>query len=89
MATTRRVYTWNSGGVTLSVGKLPTSNGNNYGPVACPSAGNLLTSSVATALSAEDMKMCGATGKWVYFNAINLLLDSALLEMLDPADSLV
>lgn len=78
VATTRRVYTWNSGGVTLSVGKLPTSNGNNYGPVACPSVGNLLTSSVATALSAEDMKMCGATGKWVYFNAINLLLDSNL-----------
>ncbi|CAE7945367.1 unnamed protein product [Symbiodinium sp. KB8] len=74
VATTRRTYQWNTN-PTLSIGKLPTSNGNNYGPVACPAYDTLL--STAT-ISASDMKMCGATGKWTYFNAVNLLNDASL-----------
>jgi len=74
VATTRRTYQWNTN-PTLSIGKLPTSNGNNYGPVACPAGDTLLS---AATISASDMKMCGATGKWTYFNAINLLNDANL-----------
>ncbi|CAE7578247.1 unnamed protein product [Symbiodinium natans] len=75
VATTRRTYTWSTGGVTLSTGKLPTSNGNNYGPVACPAQNTLLSDA---SISASDLKMCGATGKWVYYNAVNLLNDASL-----------
>jgi len=74
VASTRRTYQWNTN-PTLSIGKLPTSNGNNYGPVACPAGDTLLS---AATISASDMKMCGATGKWTYFNAINLLNDANL-----------
>ena len=47
----------------------------NRGPVACPAHDTLL---IAATISASDMKMCGATGKWTYFNAINLLNDANL-----------
>ena len=63
-------------GYEYSVGSLPTSNGNNYGPVACPSTNNLMTSSKATGITAENLRMCGSTGKWVYYNAVNLLVDA-------------
>jgi hypothetical protein len=56
-------------------GELPTSNGNNYGPVACPSSGNALTSATATGITAEDLRMCGNTGKWAYYNGYNFLED--------------
>jgi hypothetical protein len=64
-------------GYSYSVGKLPTSNGNNYGPVACPSTNNLMTAAKATGITAENLRMCGSTGKWVYYNAVNLLLDAS------------
>jgi len=63
-------------GYEYSVGSLPTSNGNNYGPVACPSTNNLMDSSKATGITAENLRMCGSTGKWVYYNAVNLLVDA-------------
>ncbi|CAK9073885.1 unnamed protein product [Durusdinium trenchii] len=78
IATLKRTYTWSTGGVTVSVGSLPTSNGNNYGPVACPGSNLVLTSTEATAISPLDLKVCGSTGKWVYWNAINLLVDQSL-----------
>jgi hypothetical protein len=65
-------------GYSYSVGKLPTSNGNNYGPVACPSTGKALDSAAATGITAENLRMCGPTGKWTYFNAVNLLEDRGL-----------
>lgn len=64
-------------GYAYSVGKLPTSDGNNYGPVACPSSNNLMTAAKATAITPENLRMCGATGKWVYYNAVNLLVDAS------------
>jgi len=76
------VATWSkgasgsSGDISYSVGSLPTSDGNNYGPVACPSSGNAMTSSAATGITAANLRMCGSTGKWVYYNAVNLLVDA-------------
>lgn len=67
-----------SNSISYSIGKLPTSNGNNYGPVACPGTGNLLTSEKAKGISAEDLRMCGSTGKWTYYNGLNFLLDKDL-----------
>jgi len=75
VATLSRTYTWNNAEVTVA--KLPTSNGNNYGPVACPTRDNLIDSTIATALSGSDMKMCGSTAQWVYYNAVNLLMDAS------------
>lgn len=77
------VGTWSKSTTTggndvVSVGKLPTSNGNNYGPVACPSTGNAMDSAKATGITAANLRMCGSTGKWVYFNAVNLLQDRGL-----------
>ena len=57
---------------TWQVSMTVTLNG---GPVACPAHDTLL---IAATISASDMKMCGATGKWTYFNAISLLNDANL-----------
>jgi len=64
-----------SNSIEYSIGQLPTSDGNNYGPVACPGTNNAMDSSAATGITAENLRMCGSTGKWVYYNAINLLMD--------------
>eukprot|EP00928_Gymnodinium_smaydae_P087549 TRINITY_DN717_c0_g2_i1.p1 TRINITY_DN717_c0_g2~~TRINITY_DN717_c0_g2_i1.p1 ORF type:complete len:425 (+),score=80.53 TRINITY_DN717_c0_g2_i1:63-1337(+) len=64
-----------SGKVTYNFGKLPTIKGNNYGPKACPSSTTLVSASTA---SGEEMRMCGSTGKWVYFAAANLLMDKTM-----------
>jgi hypothetical protein len=61
-----------SGTNTYNFGKLPTIAGNNYGPEACPSATSLVSAVTATK---EMLRMCGSTGKWVYFGAANLLMD--------------
>jgi len=76
VATYKRTASGSSNNVAYSIGALPTSNGNNYGPVACPSTNNLMTSAAATAISAANLRMCGATGEWVYYNAVNLLVDA-------------
>jgi len=78
VATYSRATSGKSNSISYSVGNLPTSNGNDYGPVACPSRNNLLTSSTATGITAANLRMCGSTGKWVYYNAINLLKDASL-----------
>jgi len=78
VATYSRGASGSGSSISYSVGKLPTSNGNNYGPVACPSRNNLLTSSTATGITAANLRMCGSTGKWTYYNAINLLKDASL-----------
>jgi len=65
-----------SGTVTYNFGKLPTIAGNNYGPKACPSSTSLV--SAATGTSKEELRMCGNTGKWVYFGAANLLMDKSM-----------
>jgi len=65
-----------SGTNTYNFGKLPTISGNNYGPKACPSATTLV--SAATGTSKEELRMCGNTGKWVYFGAANLLMDKSM-----------
>jgi len=77
VATYNRASSGSSGGIEYSVGNLPTSNGNNYGPVACPSTNNLLTSATATGITAENLRMCGSTGKWAYYNAVNLMVDAS------------
>lgn len=64
-----------SGTNTYKYGNLPTSNGNNYGPKACPSTTTL---SSATSLTKAELRMCGSTGKWVYYNGINLLMDKSM-----------
>jgi len=64
-----------SNSIDYSIGQLPTSDGTNYGPVACPSTNNLMDSTAATGMTKENLRMCGSTGKWVYYNAINLLMD--------------
>lgn len=64
-----------SGTNTYSFGELPTGDGNNYGPKACPSATTL--SSAATETK-DELRMCGATGKWVYYNGVNLLMDKSM-----------
>lgn len=61
-----------SGTNTYKYGELPTIAGNNYGPKACPSSSTLASASSATK---EELRMCGKTGKWVYFGAANLLMD--------------
>jgi hypothetical protein len=61
-----------SGTNTYKYGELPTIAGNNYGPKACPSSSTLASASSATK---EELRMCGSTGKWVYFGAANLLMD--------------
>jgi len=78
VATYKKGSSGNSGGISYTVGNLPTSDGNNYGPVACPSTNNLMTSSTATGITAENLRMCGSTGKWTYYNAVNLLQDASL-----------
>lgn len=78
VATYKRSASGSSGGISYTVGGLPTSNGNNYGPVACPSTNKLMTSSTATGITAENLRMCGSTGKWTYYNAVNLLHDASL-----------
>mmetsp|Transcript_97871 Transcript_97871/g.209942 ORF Transcript_97871/g.209942 Transcript_97871/m.209942 type:complete len:421 (-) Transcript_97871:100-1362(-) len=78
VATYSKASSGSSGGISYSVGNLPTSDGNNYGPVACPSTNNLMTSSTATGITAENLRMCGSTGKWTYYNAVNLLRDESL-----------
>jgi len=65
-----------SGTNTYTYGKLPTIAGNNYGPKACPSATQLV--SAATGITKEELRMCGSTGKWVYFGAANLLMDKGM-----------
>lgn len=67
-----------SGGISYTIGMLPTAFGNNYGPVACPSSGNSMTSLTASAITKENLRMCGSTSKWVYWNAVNLLRDDSL-----------
>jgi len=64
-----------SGTNNYKYGNLPTSNGNNYGPKACPTANTL---SSATTLTKDELRMCGSTGKWVYYNGINLLMDKTM-----------
>jgi len=64
-----------SGTNTYNCGKLPTIEGANYGPKACPSATALASAALATK---EELRMCGATGKWVYFGAANLLMDKSM-----------
>jgi hypothetical protein len=61
-----------SGTNTYNFGELPTIAGNNYGPKACPSATKLVSGVTETM---AELRMCGATGKWVYFGAANLLMD--------------
>lgn len=68
-----------SNGKGYYYGDLPTSDGNNYGPVACPSTGNTLDSAKATAITAADLRMCGNTGKWLYVNGYNFMEDKPLL----------
>jgi len=77
VATYKRTSSGSSNGISYSIGALPTSDGNNYGPVACPSQNLKLTDAKATAMTAENLRMCGSTGKWVYYNAINLLVDAS------------
>lgn len=67
-----------SNGKGYYYGHLPTSDGNNYGPVQCPSSNNGLDSAGATAISAQDLRMCGNTGKWSYVNGYNFLEDKKL-----------
>jgi hypothetical protein len=76
IATYARGAYGSSNSISYTVGSLPTSDGNNYGPVACPSTNNLLTSSTASGISAENLRMCGSTGEWQYYNAVNLLMDA-------------
>lgn len=77
VATYKRAASGSSNSISYTVGSLPTSDGNNYGPVACPSSNSLLTSETATAISAANLRMCGNTGEWVYYNAVNLLVDAS------------
>jgi hypothetical protein len=72
---TSSMSTTSSNSISYSVGSLPTSDGNNYGPVACPSSGNAMDSATATGITSENLRMCGSTGKWVYYNALNFLMD--------------
>jgi len=65
-----------SGTVTYDFGKLPTIAGSNYGPKACPGAATLV--SAATGTSKEELRVCGNTGKWVYFGAANLVMDKSM-----------
>lgn len=65
-----------SGTNTYNVGKLPTISGNNYGPKACPSSTKLMSAETGT--TKEELRMCGDTGKWVYFGAANLLMDKGM-----------
>jgi len=62
-------------GATYNFGTLPTIGGNNYGPKKCPSSTTLASASAA---SKEELRMCGSTGKWVYFAAANLLMDKSM-----------
>jgi len=64
-----------SGTNTYNYGELPTVAGNNYGPKACPSKTALVSGVTATK---EELRMCGGTGKWVYFGAANLLMDKGM-----------
>merc|ERR1712080_439933 len=64
-----------SGTNTYNYGLLPTMDGNNYGPIACPGSSTLAS---ATSLTKDELRMCGATGEWVYFAAINLLMDKSM-----------
>jgi hypothetical protein len=64
-----------SGTNTYNWGKLPTIGGNNYGPKACPSSTTLASAAGATK---EELRVCGSTGKWVYFGAANLLMDKSM-----------
>jgi hypothetical protein len=75
---TYKMSSSSSNSIGYSIGQLPTSDGNNYGPVACPGAGKAMDSAAATGITAENLRMCGATGKWVYYNAVNLLMDKGL-----------
>lgn len=65
-----------SGTNTYNYGKLPTIAGNNYGPKACPGATTLV--SAVTKTSKEELRLCGSTGKWVYFGAANLVMDKSM-----------
>lgn len=65
-----------TGTVAYNFGKLPNIDGNNYGPEACPSSGTLM--SAATGITKEQLRMCGNTGKWMYFAAVNLLMDKSM-----------
>jgi len=63
--------------IRFQVGRLPTSDGNDYGPVKCPSTGKEMTSSTAADITAENLRMCGSSGagKWLYYNALNMIED--------------
>lgn len=78
VATWYKAASGSSNSIDYSVGSLPTSDGNAYGPVVCPSTGNLLTSATATDISAAELRMCGSSGvgEWQYWNAVNLLMDA-------------
>lgn len=78
VATWYKASSGSSGSISYSVGSLPTSDGNPYGPVACPSTGNLMSSGTANDITAADLRMCGGSGngEWQYWNAVNLLVDA-------------
>jgi hypothetical protein len=60
-------------------GELPTSSGGqNYGPVSCPSSSLALDSAEATAITAENLRMCGSSPPWSWVNAYNFLEDKLL-----------
>merc|ERR1719420_33343 len=71
-----------SSGTEWKVGALPTLGEAtaNYGPKACPSTGQKLTSlnAATTAMTAAQTRMCGNTGKWNYWGGANFLMDKAL-----------
>jgi len=78
VATDKKSGSGSSGSISYTMGRLPTSDGNNYGPVACPSRQNLLSSTAADGITAENLRMCGSTGKWTYWNALNFLEDKSM-----------
>lgn len=74
-------------GYAYNHGALPTSNGNSYGPISCPSTNNAMTSTAATTMLATNLRKCGSSaGKWVYYNAVNLLMDASLYTQYGPND---
>ena len=62
---------------SLTVGDLPSSAGSSYGPVACPSPNQLMTSGAATGITADDLRMCGVTDDKIAWHAINLRSDKS------------
>ncbi|CAJ1343614.1 unnamed protein product [Effrenium voratum] len=70
-----KVQTVASGDTSLTIGDLPSSMGSSLGPVACPSPNQLMTSGTATAITAENLRMCGATDAAIQYHAVNLITD--------------